>query len=60
MMDDYVPYSEYQKQSSLWKMRWFVSRSKSWMGYGKTISKIEFWRRFPRAAFRYWRLSRNG
>ena len=38
-------------------MMWFIRESKSYMGYGQTISKLEFWVRFPGAAFRYWRLA---
>ena len=40
-------------------MKWFLCESKAYMGYGQATGKIEFWMRFPGAAFRYWRLSRN-
>lgn len=58
-----LPYNEYRKLNRLKKFRWFVMSSKIHMGYpgyGGTISRLVFWRRFPRAAFKYWRLSRNG
>lgn len=38
-------------------MAWkgFVKESKSYMGYGKAISKINFWIKFPKAALKfYW------
>ncbi len=49
-----------QKQSRYSHIKWFISRSKEWMDYGQGTSKMRFWLKFPGAAFRYWRLSRNG
>jgi hypothetical protein len=32
---------------------WFVRESKSFMGYGKAISKVKFWTRLPLAYVRF-------
>lgn len=31
-----------------------MAESKSYMGYGKHISKMQFWLKYPRAFCRYW------
>ncbi len=64
-----MPYSEYKKLSRFGKFKWFIMESKLLMGYddynpftnGPSLKhKLNFWRRFPGSAYRYWRLSRNG
>jgi len=42
-------------------MAWkgFLQESKDYMGYGKTISKIKFWIKFPKALWRYYLATRR-
>ena len=58
--NEYITEAEYAKLTKLGKFKWFLSASKSLMGYGKRMGRTEFWLRFPHMAFRFWRLSHNG
>ena len=58
-MNESVEYYGHNLFGYFW---WFLNVSKDYMGYsGMSLrGKLQFWRQFPRALFRYYRLTLRG